>query len=148
MRTSGPRYQLVVAFKNPMLLCGMETHCMVRALNNKQDFLPRAGAFAFLDGELFVRARLGMAMAMPRLRNTFAVNPPDTEYGFSGLQQHIRKMYDTGDEDIEIGSLFSSGLRPVQVVETIRRWNDDRRLPRRGEPVAGHHLLIQFHLFQ
>jgi uncharacterized protein (TIGR02391 family) len=105
MNKAAPRHELVVAYKNPMLLFEMEQHCILRARDNQQSFLPAAGAFALIEGELHDRAGFGTTVVLHALKNLFEVNLPTTDYGLAELCEHVAKMYPGGvpHDDVKLG---------------------------------------------
>jgi uncharacterized protein (TIGR02391 family) len=105
MKLAAPRHELIVTFKSPMLLFEMEQHCCLRARNNQQEFLPTAGAFALIEGELHQLAAFGTSVVLHALKNLFEVNPPATDYGFAQLRDHVAKMYPNGvaNDALELG---------------------------------------------
>lgn len=105
MNKAASRHELVVSFKNPMLLFEMEQHCILRARDNQQSFLPSAGAFALIDGDLHERAGFATSVILHVLKNLFEVNPPDSDYGLTELCEHVSKMYPGGipHDDVKFG---------------------------------------------
>jgi uncharacterized protein (TIGR02391 family) len=105
MKKAAPRHELIVSFRSPQLLFEMEQHCLLRARNNQQEFLPTAGAFALIDGELHRLAAHGVCVVLHAVKNLFEVNPPGTDYGFAELREHVARMYPGGvaDEALELG---------------------------------------------
>jgi uncharacterized protein (TIGR02391 family) len=105
MKQAATRHELLVTFKNPQLLDEMEHSSLLRARNNQQEFLPTAGAFGLIDGELHQLAAHGTCVVIHAVKNLFEVDPPGTEYGFAELRTHVDKMYPEGiaDDALELG---------------------------------------------
>jgi uncharacterized protein (TIGR02391 family) len=99
------RHELVVAFENTQVFFEMEQHCLLRARNNQQEYLPTAGSFAVIDGELHQLAAYGTCVVLHALKNLFKVNPPGTDYDLAALREHVAKMYPDGvaDDAVALG---------------------------------------------
>lgn len=105
LKQSTGRHELVVAFENTQVLFDMEQHCLLRARNNQQEYLPTVGSFAVTDGELYQLAAYGTCVVLHALKNLFKVNPPGTDYDLAGLREHVAKMHPEGvaDDAVALG---------------------------------------------